>query len=90
MSTMNHPRRVTEYRLEQLDDELLLFHPGKRQVFYCNETASMIWQLCDGQHSTEEIIQLLIDSYPESANEIAKDVQSTLEQFHTHGAIEYV
>lgn len=90
MSELNRPRRVADYRLEQMDNELLLFHPAQSKVLYCNETASLIWQLCDGQHSTPEIIALLSDSYPESANEIANDVETTLKQFHAHGAIEYV
>lgn len=89
MFASTKPRRVADYRLEQMDNELLLFHPGKTQVLYCNDTASLIWQLCDGQHTPQEIITLLSDSYPESAQEIAKDVQTTLAQFHAHGAIEY-
>jgi len=90
MYAMNHPRRVADYRLEQMDNELLLFHPAQSKVLYCNETASLIWQLCDGRHNTQEIIKLLADSYPESASEIANDVEATLKQFHAHGAIEYV
>ena len=90
MSTKINPCRVADFRLEQMDNELLLFHPAQSKVLYCNETASLIWQLCDGQHSPPEIIALLADSYPEAANEIAKDVETTLKQFHAHGAIEYV
>ena len=90
MPKLSNPRRIADYRLEQLDNELLLFHPAQSKVLYCNETASLIWQLCDGQHSTQEIITLLSDSYPESASEIANDVETTLKQFHAQGAIEYV
>ncbi len=88
--TANKPRRVPDYRLEKLDDELLLLHPAQAQVLYCNETASLIWQLCDGQRTGAEISALLAEQYPDAADVIARDVTSTLAQFHAHGAIEYV
>jgi len=90
MEIEKKPRRKREYRLEQMDNELLLYHPAETQVMYCNETASLIWQLCDGQRTRKEIVALLVEAYPDGAERIAGDVQLTLEQFLTHGAIEYV
>ena len=90
MTTLNKPRRKSDYRLEMLDDELLLYHPGQTKILYCSESASMIWQLCDGQHTTQEIIALLATAYPEAAGAIAADVQQALHQFLEHGAIELV
>ena len=73
-----------------MDDELLLFHPAQTKVLYCNETASLIWQLCDGTHSASEIAALLAEAYPESADAISGDVAATLQRFLKHGALEYV
>lgn len=84
------PLRKPDYRLETIDDELLLFHPAKTQVLYCNPSASMIWQLCDGQRTTHEIVSLLSDAYPEATDEIARDVETTLQTFSEYGAIEFV
>ncbi len=84
------PRRKTDYRLEQLDNEMVLYHPSETKILYFNQTASLIWQLCDGERTAEEMISLLSESYPESASDIASDVQSTLQQFEEHGCIELV
>jgi hypothetical protein len=84
------PRRMPDYRLEQMDHELLLFHPAQSTILYCNETSTLIWNLCDGSRSVEEITELLKAAYPESAEAIPADVRATLNQFHAHSAIEFV
>ena len=86
---MSKPHRNPDYRLEAIDGELLLFHPEKAKIMYCNETASLIWQLCDGERTTQEIIGLLADTFPGAAAAIPDDVESTLKEFHQHGAIEF-
>jgi hypothetical protein len=90
MTSQNKPQRKPDYRLEMIDDELLLFHPGETKILYCNQTASLIWQLCDGQHTVEEITALLSDAFPEAADTIAADVEATLQEFLQPGAIELV
>jgi len=87
---LNKPRRKDDYRLEMIDNELLLFHPAQTRILYCNQSASLIWQLCDGQSTTQEIIALLAAAFPEAAEGMAHDVQATLQQFEQHGAIEFV
>jgi hypothetical protein len=81
------PKQKTDYRLETLDDEILLYHPSETKIMYLNPTASIIWGLCDGERTWEEIIILLKDAYPESADDIAADVETTLEQFIEQGCI---
>ncbi len=84
------PRQTPDFRLEQLDGELLLYHPGQTSIMYCNQTASLIWGLCDGQRSVQDIIALLSAAYEPAAASVAADVEATLDQFHQHGAIGYV
>lgn len=83
------PRPRPDYRLEQMDDELLLYHPGETKTVYLNQTASLVWQLCNGERSTDEIMRLLQDSFPESSEQIEADVRAALAEFERHGAIEY-
>ncbi|NJN95929.1 MAG: PqqD family protein [Anaerolineales bacterium] len=82
------PRQKPDYRLEKLDDELLLYHPGRTAIMYCNTTASLIWQLCDGLRTGQEIANLLSTAYEQPTAEMAAAVAATLEQFCRHGAIE--
>ena len=67
-----------------------MYHPGQTTIMYCNSTASLIWGLCDGQRTVQDIIDLLGAAYEQATAAVAVDVQATLEQFHQHGAIGYV
>jgi hypothetical protein len=87
ISPLATPQRQPDYRLELLDGELLLYHPSQTQILYCNQTASLIWQLCDGQHTVQQIIDLLSAAFPTADATIAADVTTTLQQFQQHGAI---
>lgn len=77
-----------EFTLEQLDDELLLYHPTKTTTVYMNQTASIVWQLCDGKRTVGEITELLRESFPEAGDELTVDVEKTLDTFSQHGAIQ--
>jgi hypothetical protein len=87
MALSDIPQRQADYRLEQFEDELILFHPNQAKILYCNPTASLIWRLCDGRRTTAEIISLLRAAFPEAAATLTTEVQSTLAQFQQHGAI---
>ena len=90
MELTGKPRRKPDFRLELLDNEMLLYHPAETKILHFNQTASLIWQLCDGERTAAEMISLLSESYPESAGEVTADVQSTLQQFAEQGCIELV
>jgi len=81
------PHPNTEFSLEEIDDELLLYHPAKTKAVYLNETAALVWQLCDSKRSVSEIISLLEENYPES-DSISNDVEATLKQLADNGAVE--
>ncbi len=87
MNTDAIPRANTEFSLEEIDDELLLYHPAKTKAVYLNETAALVWQLCNNERSVAEIVSLLEENYPES-DSIRSDVEQTLQQLADNGAVE--
>lgn len=89
MTSTHVPRRVSEFRLEELDGNLLLYHPGLTKTVHLNETASLIWQLCDGKRSSQEIADLLLETFPEEAAQVVKDVEAALARLADEGAVEF-
>jgi hypothetical protein len=87
MNPSNRPVRKPEFVFQNLDNELVLFNTESLNVLYLNESASLVWQLCDGNNTIAEMIALLADAYPESAGAIATDVQETLQLFLDHHAL---
>lgn len=84
------PRPRPDFQLQQLDQEIVLFHPSQSRVLYLNQSASVVWSLCDGARSVEEIIAVLTQAYPDAAAEIPVDVQATLQLFLDNDCIEMV
>ena len=88
--TSKRPCQAKDYRLEQMDSEILLYHPVKTKTFYLNETASLIWRLCDGHRTSAEIAELLKGAFPDGEATIADEVESTLDELATQGVVEFV
>jgi len=90
MNDQSIPKPVAAYRLEDFDKELFLYHPVKTQAVYLNETAALIWRLCDGRRSIEDIRSILHEAYLEDSDRINRDLKSALERFSKCGAIEFI
>ena len=88
MNQHSRPRRAPGFHLEQMDDETLLYHPDGNKIIQLNQTAALVWQLCDGLRTVETITGLLQQAYPESAAEINVDVLELLRQFAENGCID--
>jgi hypothetical protein len=86
----DRPRCKADYRLEEIDGELLIYHPTATNVVYCNQTASLIWHLCDGTHTAAEISTLLSEAYPEAAATIPAEVDATLHTLTQQQVIEWI
>jgi hypothetical protein len=84
------PLRNQDYRLENMDDELLLFNPQTNNILYLNETAALIWQLCDGQSDVDKMVSLLTETFPEAGTDIEQDVEETIALFKVHEAIHLI
>ncbi|MGE0703719.1 MAG: PqqD family protein [Vicinamibacterales bacterium] len=81
------PSRVEHFSLERLDNEILLYHPGLTKAIHLNETAALVWELCDGQRSIAEIGTLLGEAFPEQADEVRNDVAAVVDRLSTEGAL---
>jgi len=88
MVLSHKPRQKPDFRLEEIDGELLLYHPTQTTIMYCNSSASIIWQLSDGERTIEEIIILLSAAFEQDLETISADVESTLDLFCKHKAID--
>ena len=81
------PSPRPDWRLEQMDEELLLFQPAEGRVLYCNQTAGLVWRLCDGERTVGEIVALLAEAYPEAGDALPADVARALQAFADADAI---
>jgi len=77
-----------DYLVEQFDNEVVLFSLNGADVVALNQTAHLVWRLCQESLTVGQIIGLLSDTYPDQAEEIRADVIAALETMTDRGIIE--
>lgn len=82
------PKQCAGFLVEQMDGEIVLFHPARNVIIHSNETAALIWQMCDGNNTVEDIVNILSGAYPDAAAQIAKDVPETIQKLRAQGALD--
>jgi hypothetical protein len=68
------PNQHRDFQIEQIDGETLLYQHQLKRVIYLNESAALVWHLCDGRRSVADIIDLLINSYADIEDTVRADV----------------
>lgn len=87
MKNTCRPARDPRFELQKINNELQLYKSTENSAIYINETAALIWQLCDGHRKVGEIKKVIQESYPESDSDISKDVDEVLGLLSRHQAI---
>ena len=65
----------------ELDGRIHVYSPATQQLVALNDTASDVWRLCDGEHTAEDIVDLLSRSYDVDPDTIRADVGAALDEF---------
>ena len=73
--------------MEELDDEVLLYNPTNNKTLYINKSASVIWQLCNGDQTVDEIITMIQDAYPSDNDSVRTDILDTLNSLADNDAV---
>jgi hypothetical protein len=82
------PKPVEGLQLSEMEGEAILYWQEKTKMISLNESARVIWQLCDGTRTVSEITSELVASFPEMADEIRAQVPKTIKQFVDEGVLE--
>jgi Coenzyme PQQ synthesis protein D (PqqD) len=90
MASNRIPQAHGRFLLEEMDGESFAYRPPAGQGIYLNETATVIWKLCDGTRSVQQIVELLVDTYPGAADEVLVDVSDTIDNLMRIGALKMV
>ncbi len=82
-----NPRQAADVVSELIDDEVLLYHPTSTTAVYLSATAALVWSLCDGSRSVDEITEIIAGNFPASAGSVAADVAEALAQLQQAGVV---
>jgi hypothetical protein len=70
-----------------MDGQVLLYRVGAHKAVHLNDSAALIWKLCDGSRTLNDVIGVLSDTYPDMQETIAADVRAGARMLLTEGAL---
>ena len=86
--TAIYPVHRTDLVASELEDELILFNEAKEVVHVLNTTARVVWDLCDAQHTIEDMAHALRAQFAiPSEHDVLADVTETLALFSAKGLL---
>jgi hypothetical protein len=71
-------------------DELVIYDTKNDNVHHMNLLASVIWDLCDGNHTAKEITEEIVDVLKADPSQVEGDVSKMIEEFQGKGLLEEV
>lgn len=77
------------FRVETMDGETVLYRDTVKKMIYLNESASLVFRMCDGKMTVREIVELLTQAFPEDAQSIARDVYEVIDYLVEEGALRF-
>jgi pyrroloquinoline quinone biosynthesis protein D len=76
-----------QVRFRRLFDEAVVIHQQKAEALVLNETGVSFLELCDGQRTLDQIIDLLDEEYDTPRAELTDDVLRFAEELSSSGII---
>ena len=76
---MEKPKARQDITVQNMGDEVLLYDSDRESVHILNHTAHAIWNLCDGNHTIEEIQQKMQKQFSEAKeSDLLEDILLTV------------
>ncbi len=80
-----NPKRQ-DIRFISVEEEVMLHDSTAKQVYVLNPTAALIWLLCDGKHTVDQIAIIVSKKFGKSIR-ISQDVEQTVIKFSECGLL---
>lgn len=78
------PKRKSDVVAKDIGHEVILYSSQQEGIHILNPTARLIWELCDGEHTLEEMEQTLRANFSISPDyNVIEDIQNILDVFDT-------
>lgn len=86
MSAVAGPAQVEGLQVTEADDGLIVFDPAHDRVHHLNGSASLVFELCNGDHGATEIEDLVVNTFTDGSV-TAADARACLETLLAEGLV---
>lgn len=84
---MQRPNRRTEFEEREVEGEMVVMDKESEKIHQLNQTASFIWQRCDGEHDEKAIAEELAEAFDVDGETALQDVAETLNKLEEIGLL---
>jgi PqqD family protein of HPr-rel-A system len=84
------PRKCADVLDLDMGDGLVLFNRGSSLVHHLNPSAALVWHLCDGEGSVEQLSQDIAAEYGLDPREVQGHVGQLVGEFEALGLVDDV
>ena len=81
------PAQTPGFELQKTACCFFLKEEDSKNLVKLNDSSALIWQVCTGEWSVGEIIDVLKESYPDAAETMEKDVYTALDSLVKEGVV---
>jgi hypothetical protein len=85
-SLVGNPKRVEDLDVIPSEDGCMISRPGQPQLHFLNPTAVLVLELCTGERSADEIVDLVKHAYNLQEAPV-EDVRAVLRQLKAQGLV---
>lgn len=85
-ASLSRPKQAEELEVNEVADGLVIYQGRPERVHYLNRTASLVFELCTGEHSPEDIARLVGLAF-DLAKPPADEVRTCLDQLRSLGVV---
>jgi hypothetical protein len=82
------PKVRSDLTVAELEGEAVIYDDETRQVHYLNQTATIVFNLCDGGSSIKELSADIADAFSLRQGEIEPQVRTLIRSFREAGFLE--
>jgi hypothetical protein len=87
MTPQTVPKQAFGFFVEEMESENLLYRLGSHKAIHLNDTATVIWKLCDGSRTIQDVMDLLMSQYPDAQTAVGADVREAIALLVSEGAL---
>lgn len=81
------PATREDATLADIGSDTMVYSGSLTTMVQLDQSAALIWKLCDGKRSVGEIVSLLAEAFPEDSSRIESDVYEALEHLRREGML---
>lgn len=87
-TTVNRPRARADLAVVELDDEAIIYDAQSGQLHRLNSTGRIVFSLCDGRSTTQELAADLAEAYGLPCEEMETHVATLVANLQSAGLVE--